>query len=154
MGLGRNFTTIRPYMPGTRKPARVCLQLHIIILSVVFIQGYSAQTQRSTWFAVGDCGLAHFLAWLSAGRWRGFPCRSRSPSHLCTSRHMLLATQQAEYAPCPSPRHSITPNFSLSKSMLLPRRDAMGSPGHSSRNKLGGKEAAAYGTSVRLRPVT
>lgn len=66
---------------------------------------------------------------------------------------MLPATQQAEHAPCPSQRHSTTPNFSRSKIMLPPRRDAMGDPGHSSRNKLGGKGDAAYGTSVRLRPV-
>ena len=71
----------------------VCLQLLNIILSGVFIQGCSAQTQPSTWLEAGGCVSASLLAWLSAGGWRGFPCRPQTPSHLCTSRHMLPATQ-------------------------------------------------------------
>lgn len=103
-----------------------CLQLHIIILFGVFIQACSAQTRPSIWFAAGGCVLAHFLVWLSGRGWRGFPCRSQNPSHLCTSRHMLPATPQAEYAPCSSYRHSITHDFSQPKSTLPPSRDAMG----------------------------
>lgn len=55
-----------------------------------------------------------WLFWPFSGlvKCEGFPCRSESPTHLCTSLHIALVTQQAEYAPYPSQRHSITPNSS------------------------------------------
>ena len=144
MGLDRNFATIQPYVPGTGKSACVPPAAQHHLVWGVYPGMLSSDTTQHL-VCSGGCVVAHFLAWLSAGGWRGFPCRSQSPSHLCTSTHMLPATQEEEYAPCPSQRHNITPDFSRPKSMLPSRRDAMRDTGHSSRNKVGEREKQHMG---------
>lgn len=93
---------------------------------------FALQKNTLVWF---------FLPFSTLVECQGFPCRSESPTHLYTSRHIAVVTQQAEYVPYPSQRHSITPNSSWSKSMLPARRAALEGSGHSFR------------TWVRFRPV-
>lgn len=141
-------------MSGTGKTACMppAIQHHP---SGVFIQGCSAQTQLSNWFAAGGCVLGHFLAWLSDGDGVASNADLRA-HHTFVPVDRCYQQLSRQYTP-PAKAKGIVLYPAAAKLRARCCQEGMQwviQAIHSYRNKLVGKAEGAYGNLVRLRPVT